>query len=338
MLNVFLTVDTELWPCSADWRKTELAPDLQRDIVGVTDEGDFGVPYQIDLLNAHDLKAVFFVESLFASVVGAEPLRQIVSMIEGRGQEVQLHLHPEWLRHMRPPLVPDRRTEYLKDYTEDEQAELVAAALANLRAAGASNVTAFRAGNYGANFDTLRALARVGLPVDMSHNHCYRHSACDMPTDDLLLQPCRLFGVHEFPITFFRDYPGHFRHVQLCACSSGELENALLTAWRQGWHSLVLVSHSFELLKDRKRHDRPQAPDWFVIRRFERLCRFLAYHRDKFRTVGANDVDLVAIPSVPPAQPLRSPLRYTGSRVLEQLVRRMPLRGLRRLATQHASA
>src|SRR5262245_45849922 len=104
MLDVFLTVDTELWPFSRGWPTVPLAPehrDFTREIDfyfhGNTRKGEFGVPYQLECLKQHGLRATYFVESLFASAVGMQPLREIVSVIHQAGQEVQLHAHPEWL-------------------------------------------------------------------------------------------------------------------------------------------------------------------------------------------------------------------------------------------------
>jgi hypothetical protein len=54
---------------------------------------------------------------------------------------------------------------------------------------------AFRAGSYGANFDTLRALARNGILYDSSHNTCYLGYTCEMRTPNLLLQPKKIDGV-----------------------------------------------------------------------------------------------------------------------------------------------
>src|SRR5215831_11935639 len=63
-LQVFLTIDTEVWPQTPNWRETGLSQDIRRDIYGAALEGEFGLPFQMDLLDAHGLKAVFFVEAL----------------------------------------------------------------------------------------------------------------------------------------------------------------------------------------------------------------------------------------------------------------------------------
>jgi hypothetical protein len=323
VLKVFLTTDTEAWPRSPRWRETHLEEDIHRDIYGKTDQGTFGIGYQMDVLDAHGLKGIFLVESLFSCEVGLEPLHQIVQDIQRRGHEVQLHLHSEWLAWMTSSLLPGRTGQHIRHFSEDEQAVLLGKGLANLRECGAENVCAFRAGNYGANLDTLRALARCKVTIDTSHNSCYLRTACDMPTAEPLLQPRELFGVLEVPVSFFRDWPGHYRHAQLCACSAAELEGVLIQAWLSGWQAFTIVSHSFELTTRRKHPKLPPRPDRFVLRRFTRLCRFLAENRDKFHTAGFCDIDDPFIPQSGPTRSLSSSVWRTARRFVEQALRRV---------------
>jgi hypothetical protein len=140
-----------------------------------------------------------------------------------------------------------------------------------------------------------------------------------MQTSDLFLQPRLVDGVWEFPVSFFRDFPGHYRHAQLVACSSREMENALLDAWRHDWYSFVIVSHSFEMLTRRA----PVRPDRIVVKRFEHLCKFLAKNRDKFQTCVFADIDATTIPEEFPSEPLVSGGIHTVWRVVEQLARRV---------------
>jgi hypothetical protein len=319
MVKVFITVDTEVWPKAPTWRATALRDDLRRDIYGATAAGNFGVPYQLDILDEYELKGVFFVEALFADAVGIQPLRDLVQLIQGRGHEVQLHLHTEWLDWLEPSPLPGRHGQNMKDFAEDEQDMLIAHGLRKLRAAGAQNVCAFRAGNYGANFATLRALARNGITFDTSHNTCYLRAECGLDTSDLCLQPRLVDNVWEFPVSFFRDLPGHYRHAQLVACSSREMENALLDARRHNWYSFVIVSHSFEMLC---RRGEPR-PDRIVVKRFEKLCKFLAKNREKFQTCGFADIDPTTIPEEFPTEPLVSDEIHTVWRAVEQLARRV---------------
>jgi len=326
-LDVLITVDTEVWPRrpgGTRWDGSDLGPHLRRDVYGDTAGEALGLPYQMDVLNAHGLKAVFLVEALFADAVGLGPLREIIGLVQGGGHEVQLHIHPEWLAWTPEPVLPRRSEQNIAAFTEEEQVVLLARGLENLRQAGAADVRAFRAGNYGANFDTLRALARVGVPFDTSYNFCYLQADCGLGLADPLVQPRVLEGVCEVPISFFADYPGHYRHTQLAACSFGEMRLALNRAWRGGWRTFVIVSHSFELL-GRNRDNIPSGPDRIMIGRFEKLCRFLGANRDRFRTVGFSDLDPAELVAPAPAPEVRTSLLATTLRYGEQLARRLHL-------------
>jgi hypothetical protein len=296
---------------------------MARDIYGETPEGEFGLRYQLEKLNAYGLRAVFFVDSLCADALGVELLREIVTTIMNAGHEVQLHLHTEWLSTSLHPVLGDKTGTNMSEFTAYEQARLVARGLENLRACGVSEISACRAGNYGANLDTLRALAENGVRYDTSYNVAYLDSVCEMRMAQLLNQPTAISGIYEFPISFFRDWLGHYRPVQLTACSAGELKSAMFDAWHRGWYSFVIVSHSFELLQGRLRHRGLAVADRFVIDRFEALCHVLASNRDKFNTAVFADVDPAEIPAAGNSDPLSSPLSRTAWRYGEQLARRI---------------
>jgi len=111
---------------------------VARDIYGVTGMGEFGLRYQLDVLDRFSLKGVFFIESLFASEVGPDYLKSMVELIRGRDHDIQLHVHPEWLRWMGPTRrVRGKNSQFLKDFSEDEQVAILGAGLANLRDCGA---------------------------------------------------------------------------------------------------------------------------------------------------------------------------------------------------------
>jgi hypothetical protein len=318
MTQVFLTIDTELsQPFPADWKENGLGVTFDRDIVGRTAAGDFGIGFQMDVLDRYGLRGVFFVDALCDRGM----LAKIVGPIRERGHEVQLHLHTEWLgRRADSSLLPGRTGRHIHRFSLDEQTQLIARGIENLRACGVPAPIAFRAGSYGANLDTLRALARNGIRYDTSYNLGYLDESCALGALGPVWQPEHVEGVYEFPVTCFRDRPGSCRPLQLCACSTGETQAVLRQAHARGWHSVVLVSHSFELIRRAAEPERPATPNRLVIRRFERLCRFLGEHKDELPTAGFADVDPAAIPAEQPAGPLSSHLPRTLWRMVEQAV------------------
>lgn len=315
MLNVVFTVDCEL-SARRHTGPEDIRANIDRAMFGRTPGGEFGIGYQARTLAEHGLAGVFFIEALAAEVLGDDYLAEAVAAVRDAGQEAQLHLHTEWLSQMADPERPAGHRRNMADCSLAEQAWVIGRGLAAFERAGADRVKAFRAGNYGANRDTLRALADAGIAFDSSYNAAYLGGDCAIAVDETLTGPTALDGVTEVPVSFFRDYPGHLRHTQLCACSSAEMIHALEQAAANGHRTFVIVSHSFELLNRRK-----TKANRIVLRRFHTLCEHLAERRDRFRTVGFHDlaeIDCAAPDAAPP--PLRSPLWRTGLRIVEQAV------------------
>ena len=307
MLNVLITTDTEVWPQDPDWRDNNLLYDIDRDIFGQTNEGEYGIRYQMDMFNRHGLKGVFFLESLFAAAVKKNPLPHIVSTIQDKGHEVQLHLHSEWLQHIENAPLPMKQ--HIKDYSESEQSYLIKQGLENLSSSSANKVNAYRAGNFGANNHTLRALYENTISYDSSYNYCYLNSSCSIEANQMLSQPVEMEDVVEIPVTHFQDMPGHNRPLQLCACSFSEIKNVLDTAWEKKWKTVVLVSHGFELIK-RLEGNATAKPNRLLIKRFEKLCHYLGSNQNRFRTVGFHDLNDDDLPKEPVSDNIKSnPLR-----------------------------
>lgn len=242
-------------------------------------------------------------------------------MIRDAGHELQLHIHTEWLSYFQQPLLGGRTGTHMREFSEADQARLVLRSLENLEGSGASGICAFRAGNYGANLTTLRALAQNGIRYDSSWNAAYLGGYCGLDVGEPLCAPRVIEGVCEVPIAFFEDYPGHVRHAQMAACSFAELRHAMLSTSRAGWQTFVIVGHSFELVWRGVRQGRPATPRRLVIRRFEKLCRFLDEHRDSLPTSGFAELSLPPTPSSG-CRLIKSPTRLTLARMIEQLAGR----------------
>ena len=111
VLEVFLTIDTEVWPNVPGWPgDTRLrAPDFASsdhrigiDIEGRTTSGDFGVDYQLSVFKQCGLRATYFVEPLASGFYGKDYLRNtVIGRLLSADQDVQLHLHTEWLSDIR---------------------------------------------------------------------------------------------------------------------------------------------------------------------------------------------------------------------------------------------
>lgn len=316
MLDVFLTNDVEIWCNGWDNLDAAFPSSFRKYIHGPTARGEFGLTYQFQVLNDHGLRGVFFIEPLFARRFGQAPLDEIVGLTRAAGQEIQLHLHTEWADEATPALVPGmtRKRQNIRDFTYEEQTTLIGIGLDLLRQAGAHDVNAFRAGSFGFNRDTLRALAAHGIRFDSSYNPTMYGLESGLAPGAMLTEPYLEDGVYEFPLTVYRDGRG-LRHTQLTSCSTAELEGLLWQALEQGRQSFVLLFHSFELLTSSK-----ERADPVVLDRFRKLCRFLEKNSDCFNTRGFVGLEPRAVERQP--DPLTSPLYRTGFRMMQQALRR----------------
>lgn len=317
MLDVFYTVDVEIWCGGWNNLDTRFPESLRRCIYGPTSKGQYGLPYQIELLKQHNLKGVFFIEPLFALRFGQQALDDIVGMVREGGQEVQLHLHTEWVDEAREPIfsgVKSKR-QHLRYFSLSEQITLIAKGVELMQRAGVYDINAFRAGSFAFNHDTLPALATNNIVFDSSYNASMFGLDSGLMPGVQLVEPVACDGVYEYPMTVFNDGTNALRHAQLTACSFSELEGLLWRALEQRRNAFVLLSHSFELLNRAKNR-----VDEVVLGRFQKLCRFLDRNRDSFRVIGFHGLTPNTVIEQP--DPLRSPLYRTGGRILSQVYRR----------------
>jgi len=317
MLDVFFTVDVEIWCDGWVDIDAKFSRAFESYILGTTPQGGFGIPFQARLLAGHGLTGVFFVEPLFSARFGAAPLQEIVGILNEHGQEVQLHLHTEWVDEARQPLLPaiQGKRQFLRQFSRPEQRCLLDEGRTRLAGAGAAEVNAFRAGSFGFNAETLDALRDIGMPFDSSYNAVLMGPTSGVAPGRLLFDVHHEHGVIEYPMTVYRDGLGGYRHLQLGACSSREIETVLWQAAETGHRAAVMLSHGFELLSPSKRRVDP-----VVLRRFERLCAFLDRHRDTFRTRGFRG--LVPPPARAQPAPLQGRTWQAAERNLQQLWRR----------------
>lgn len=321
-IAVIVTIDAEIAPHSSDWGRDRGRFALERDIYGITLQGERGLPYQLELLERHGLKGVVFVEALNAGVLGLDLLQEIVRLVQDRGHEVALHIHTEWLPYYARPLLRDRFGRDMREFSEDDQRRLIDQGLEFLARAGANRIFALRAGNYGADLATLRAARRSGIAIDSSYFACQLNGSCRLPSDPILSQPMYLEDVLEVPISWFRDGLGRIRPAQLCACSLGELKHLLFEAWCRQWGVVTLLWHSFELVR-RQSPDRTQTIMRLHEYRLFRLCRFLMAHSDKFISTTFGELDTDEVATLAASRCIHSSLGRTIRRYAEQAAGRI---------------
>ena len=310
MTRAIISFDTEL-SAGLYQRGADARANFESSILGRCRDGDFGIHFQMDMLERHGLTGVFFIDPMPALVYGPAIIDAIVRPIVARGHEVQLHLHTEWLAFAKFNPVGRLTGRNIGDFPLAAQKRLIGLARDILTGAGAPRPMAFRAGNFGANDDTLRALAALGFRFDSSFNAAYRGHGCDISLDAGDIGMRDHAGVCEVPVSGLMDRAHRFRPAQLCAMSEEEMRDAIDHAAASGAIQFSAFSHSFELLsRDRK------VPNRLAIARMEALCRAVA---DDPRVCTAGFAGLPA------------PTRRAG-RI--QVAAPRPLRTLRRVVEQ----
>lgn len=266
---VFLTIDTELM-----WRHHAARLPVAEQIARSIEPAGVGVRHQLAVLAAYGLKACFFVDPMPASIFGIDVVKAIVAPILDAGQEVQLHLHPNWAGAAAGDGGREHGAFELIDLPRAAQAEMLNRAADWLIEAGCEPAIAFRAGSYAANDHTLAALAELGFTYDSSHNGSEHPwpSAISLPARQIA--PVMHGGLIECPVTLIEDVPGKLRHFQICALSVGEMRAALNHAVANDHAAVTIVSHGFELA-----NRAGTRANGVHRRRFDALCAMLAERR-----------------------------------------------------------
>ena len=274
-MRLCLTIDTEM-SMGAHNRGTPMERNFEFSIEGRCADGEFGAFYQARAFRERELTGVFFVDPLPSMIGGSDSVGKTVGRLLDLDQDVQLHVHTEWLTASDFAPIAGRIGNMIADYDLDTQTRILQQAADLLVEAGAPFPTAFRAGNYGANDDTLTALARIGIRFDSSFDTGYGHPMIGLPLNQV--SPVERNGVVEFPLSALLEGTSH-RHLQVCAVTAHQMQTALVDAARQGHTQQTVLSHSFELLTRDRRRVNP-----VHLARFHRLCDFVQHRPDLFTT------------------------------------------------------
>lgn len=316
MTRVYITIDTEYSSGLCVGRsRADRVENYARSIACLTPEGPAGITHKLELLKRYGQKAVFFVDPMPALIWGIAAIEDVVGPILEAGQDVELHCHTEWLRLAGAdnPLASGRTGQNIADFPLDEQFEILSYARDVLIAAGAPPPLAFRAGNYGANDDTLRALSELGLVYDSSHTPALPE-ACRISLGPDIRDPLLHRGIIEVPVGTIGTLDGGQRHAQITALTLAEMLAAVRHARVEGRGAFVLVSHSFELINRRR-----LAINHLVRRRFSGLVRDLAGMRGVSTATFRDDPPPLAMGSEP-SEPVPATALRTGARLAEQFL------------------
>ncbi len=313
-LRIYITVDTETSMGGA-WRNPAYKPvPLERSVFGKYGSQFYGIPLIMQILGEYGFRATFFVEVFCTYVMGQDEVAKVFRCIEESGHDAQLHLHPVY-RFYRDALAGGERREadLMFRLSAGEQQELIREGAELFRTLSGKSARAYRAGCYGASEVTLQALRENGLEIDSSYNLAYLGGNCGFEVRPLNA-PTVICGIHEFPVTVFRVPGSGYKPLEISAVSVGEMLTTIRCLYSAGCRDVVLVLHSFSLLKNLGLRYEQYRPDRIVIQRLRSFCAALTKLSAEVEVAVLGDIDLSSIPvpqtqTVPSVGWLRPPIR-----------------------------
>jgi hypothetical protein len=328
-VNVFLTVDTE-HSIGGAFDNPALKPvGNEKRIFGEIGGQLFGIPLIMDIADRFGLGVSFFLEVLNTYFFGENESKQVCQYILKRNHDVQLHMHPNYLNFTCKEPGKLIYSDFMSAYPLDRQTELIEQAKGLLVKYGAKAPTAFRAGCFGADLNTLKALKKNGFLIDSSYNRAYCNVTCSIPESEMN-DLTFMEGIFELPVTNFVENSHirskRFMPMDINGVGFREMKQVLESAVTNGPENITIILHSFSFLKAFDVQYKRAKPRKNVIKRFEKLCRFLAENTDRFRVMPLGNLDeksLMELSQSAQHHYLHMPSIYSIARGFEQIQDRL---------------
>lgn len=255
MKRLIVTVDTELSNFPGE-----------QGLFGQVNGEDWGLGRMLRSFADLGLRATFFLDVYGGSEAQVDAQRRAAEMIFAAGQDLQLHTHPG------PAFDPARPR--LRDYPFDEQVEILEFGCRRIAQWTGWRPTLHRAGDWGADHASLRAMRQVGIVADFSASPWSPNCGYDRS----LIQHngwTRLEGLLCGVGTCYRDkLTGRMRRLDVGGVSMAEMADVA----RHGIDPLFLTLHSFSLMRYNRARTRFVGASDYIGR--------LAWLRDRARSLG----------------------------------------------------
>jgi peptidoglycan/xylan/chitin deacetylase (PgdA/CDA1 family) len=290
---VYITIDVE---CSMGgaWNDPDLRPvPPERGVWGRYGRREYGIGLIVKTLRRYDLAGTFFVEP-FNTELGYDDHQtaEICRYLIDQGQDVQLHVHPG---HVHYGLARQGRdhphTDQLAKLPPEAQRRMLLDGAGRIERWTGTRPLAFRAGNMGASEACLEHIAAAGMVLDSSYCFPFAGGQCGFSPRGPYNGSRRFESVLELALSGFYQIPlpgmRQAKVLDPVGVSFGECRDAIRTINAAGVEAVAIL-HSFSLMKVRNKQYDGGRPNRVIHRRFEKLCRYLAAHRDDHpvRTVG----------------------------------------------------
>jgi len=255
---IIITVDTE-----ASMYKGKPLP-LSKMVYGRIGGEFYGITKMMDIADKYGIKLTFFVSALEYLYYGDE-IKKVCNEIHKRGHDVQLHIHPAW----------KYKQKFLWEYDLNKQIEMIREGKEKIYEWIGEYPIAHRAGGFGANLNTIKALQKNNIPLDFSLFSHYRWCKLDFTYFNSIFE---VEGIVEVPSTVFSFLKflnkKIYRNLDINADSLRELIYVIKELEHKKIKVATLLMHSFSFLKVDKKREK-FLPDKKVIKKFEKFLNFL---------------------------------------------------------------
>jgi peptidoglycan/xylan/chitin deacetylase (PgdA/CDA1 family) len=237
----------------------------------------YGITKIMDIMDNHNIKGTFFVDVYNRETLTEGLISEACQEIDRRGHEVALHTHPEIPRIGRYEI---RAT--LSSRKFGEQVKVIEEGKDLIQKWVGKAPLAHRAGAYGANYETLKALKINNIPVDSSM--FYGHRMCGLNHPPLTInQPTVWENVLELPISVTLNryrlkifglqvgLIGLYKKVDLYWCSLRELKKQILKLKEHQVNPIIIFLHSYSLVSIRKK----SRPNYKALNNFQELVQWM---------------------------------------------------------------
>lgn len=241
-LQIIVTIDVE------DFFEPRSEIETYRGLIG---NEAWGTSKIMEIIERHGGRGTFFVDVYNRRTVSENIVSKCVEEIHRRDHEVGLHTHPGF---------PDGKRGYgmmqtLLRLSLEEQTAFIAKGVELLVKWIGSPPKSHRAGGYGANYDTLKALSSNSIYIDSSVYSGYQF--CGLNEPPLTVNaPVNCSNVTEIPVTINRielalgpvKIFSMKKKLDPDWCGPGELKRLIDTSVGAGINPIVLFLHSYSMI------------------------------------------------------------------------------------------
>ncbi len=213
-----------------------------------------GLQTMVNLLKKYGYSATFFFNPYEYKKHGEQSIMEIAQWLNESGNDVQLHTHPQW--------AYDEKRNLMHQYTLKEQIEIIREGKELLQKWTGQPVVAHRAGAYGADENTVRALIRNNIYYDSSL--FIRSANSKIRLLNFKKNTLSMYGhLYEFPVTVYKrhEYPfllsDQVKPYSVISKydvnffgSEAEADKAFQEALDLKMDFIILFLHSFSFIKE----------------------------------------------------------------------------------------